>query len=106
MVIPIIKDIHQKVLEAVGNGDNLDMSEWHKSCGTTHCRAGWVTTLAGEEGKALEELTSTEFAANVIYSKSSGIKVGPPRFFLSNDQSMADIELCAQLEKEGKTSRD
>ena len=89
------------------------MSTWHTDesvaegthCGSTHCRGGWVVALAGKEGVELEELTSTEFAANVIYSKSSTIEVGPFHFYLTNEQSMADIELCAKLEKEGKTER-
>lgn len=114
MVIPVIPNIHQSILEAVQGGEKLNMSVWHEDeeineagahCGTTHCRAGWVVALAGKEGRELEIETSTEFAANVIYSKSSGIEVGPFHFFLSNEQSMADIEICAALEKEGKTER-
>jgi hypothetical protein len=112
--VPTINNIHQSILEAVKGGDALEMGNWHTDekinsdgahCGTTHCRAGWVVALAGKEGRDLELQTSTEFAANVIYSKSSTIEVGPYHFYLSNDQSMADIEICATLEKEGKTER-
>ena len=114
MIIPVIQKIHQSILEAVQGGDKLNMSVWHEDeeineagahCGTTHCRAGWVIALAGKEGRELEMKTSTEFAANVIYSKSSTIEVGPFHFLLSNEQSMADIEICASLEKECKTER-
>jgi hypothetical protein len=73
------------------------MSAWH-TCETTHCRAGWVVTLAGKEGKALENETSTIFAAMQIYHKSSDIKVSPPRFFETNDQAMEDMKRCAALE--------
>jgi len=62
--IPTITNIHTKVLEAVSKKGALDMDDWHSSCGTTHCRAGWVVVLAGEEGLMLEKKTSTEFAAN------------------------------------------
>jgi hypothetical protein len=74
------------------------MSTWH-TCATTHCRAGWVVTLAGEEGKRLEKKTSTLFAAMIIYHKSSDIKVHIPRFFDNNNQAMEDISKCAELEK-------
>ncbi len=84
------------------------MSIWHKTeecdteggyCGTTHCRAGWVVTLAGKEGRELEKKTSTQFAAMQIYHKSSPIKVSPVRFFESNETAIKDIEECARLEK-------
>jgi len=63
MKIPVIENIHQRVLEAVtAEESSLDMSQWH-TCDTTHCRAGWVVTLAGEEGRELERQTDTGFAA-------------------------------------------
>jgi hypothetical protein len=74
------------------------MSDWH-TCETTHCRAGWVVTLAGEQGKQLEKETSTCFAAMQIYKESSPIKVSPVRFFDSNKQGMEDIIRCAAEEK-------
>lgn len=52
--VPIIENIHQKILEAVSVPKAFDMSTWH-TCETTHCRAGWVVHLAGEAGKALED---------------------------------------------------
>jgi len=94
--ITAIENIHEKVLEAVSNEGALDMSSWH--CGTTHCRAGWVVTLAGEEGKKLEAETDTCFAAMMIYKKSSPIHVPPTRFFEDNKTAMADIKRCAELE--------
>ena len=110
--IPKIENIHTKVLEAVKTeGYKLEMLEgWHKDekiengthCGTTHCRAGFVVFLAGPKGYELEKATSTEFAAKQIYKASSPIKVSPTRFFEPNDVAMADIERCAELEKQGK----
>jgi len=74
------------------------MGNWH-ICETTHCRAGWITTLAGEAGKALEEATTTEFAAMQIYKASSAIRVSPVRFYETNEVAMADIRRCAEEEK-------
>jgi len=74
------------------------MDSWH-TCETTHCRAGWVVTLAGAEGKALEKETNTEFAAMMIYKESSPIRVSPVRFYESNETAMSDITRCAELER-------
>ena len=96
--VPIIENIHQKVLEAVTkDGNTLNMGEWH-TCDTTHCRAGWITFLSGEEGRELERRTSTAFAAQQIVKASSPIKIAPPRFYESNVVAMADIRRCAEEE--------
>jgi len=97
ITIPIIDNIHQKILEAVQQPDALNMSEWH-TCDTTHCRAGWVSFLAGPAGKELEKQTCTEFAAMQIYKASSPIMVSPVRFYESNEVAMADIIRCAKEE--------
>lgn len=95
---PVIPNIHQEVREAVESApDALDMRCWHV-CETTHCRAGWVVTLAGAEGRRLEEKTSTEFAAMRIYSASSRIRVSPVRFYDDRDAAMRDIIRCAEEE--------
>jgi hypothetical protein len=75
------------------------MSDWH-TCDTTHCRAGWAVFLAGEAGKKLENKTSTLFAAQQIYKASSSIRVFPPKFFVQNKEALADMERCANEEKE------
>jgi hypothetical protein len=75
------------------------MGHWH-TCETTHCRAGWVVHLAGEEGKKLERRTSTQFAASQIYKASSKIHVATTRFFESNEVALADMKRCAELEAE------
>jgi ribosomal protein S11 len=87
------------VYEAVNNPGALDMSQWH-TCNTTHCRAGWVTFLAGEAGAALEKQTSTEFAAMQIYKKSSAIKVSPMRFYENNEVALKDMQRCAEEEQQ------
>lgn len=100
ITIPKIENIHTKVLEAVSQPDAFDMGIWHK-CETTHCRAGWVVTLAGEEGKRLEKFHNTCLAAALIYRESSPHKVSAARFFEDNKTAMADIKRMAELEKSG-----
>ena len=73
------------------------MSGWH-ICDTTHCRAGWVVHLAGKKGYELEKETTCEFAAKMIYKKSSDIKVSLDKFFISKKESIKDIIKCAELE--------
>lgn len=50
--------------------------------------------LAGEPGRELEALTSTQFAAQQIY-KASGYAISPCRFFDSDEAAMADIRRLA-----------
>jgi hypothetical protein len=75
------------------------MADWH-TCDTTHCRAGWVVHLAGEEGKKLESAIGTPLAAIKIYRASSDIEVKwVLRFFESDEEAMEDMKRCAELEK-------
>ena len=105
--IPKIENIHQRVLEAVANEKTFNMEGWHNEteCGTTHCRGGWVITLAGEAGKKLEAHTSPEFAAMQIYKASSVIKVSPVRFYETNEVALADIKRCAAEEAAMEVSK-
>ena len=75
------------------DGCLLNMGAWH-TCETTHCRAGWVVTLAGQAGRDLEAKTSTLFAAQQIY-KASGYAISPVRFFDSDEIAMADMRRLA-----------
>jgi hypothetical protein len=93
---PKIDGIHGKVYAAVSQEGALNMGNWH-TCETTHCRAGWVTTLAGEEGKALERFHGTLLAAQLIY-RESGHPINPARFFDRNDEAMADMKRLAEEE--------
>ena len=76
------------------------MADWH-TCGTTHCRGGWVVTLAGEAGKKLEQETSSLFAAIQIYKKS-GYEISPCRFFDNNETALADMKRLAGAEAESE----
>jgi hypothetical protein len=73
------------------------MCDWH-TCETTHCRGGWVTTLAGPEGEALENFHGTLLAAQLIY-RESGYVINPSRFFDGNDAALADMKRLAELEE-------
>ena len=91
-----VKNLNQKVAEAVAEDGALQMNDWH-TCDTTHCWAGWITTLAGQAGKALESQTSTEFAAMVIFKNSTGEHINPGYFYLDNDEAREKInELAAK----------
>jgi uncharacterized protein YjbI with pentapeptide repeats len=96
--VPVVKNIDSKILEAVrAEGNHLDMATWH-SCGTTHCRGGWAIQIAGKAGKKLEDATSAELAAILIYGKSRPGKP-IPNFYATNANAMADLEACAAAEK-------
>ena len=101
---PKIEHIHQRLLEAVTIKGKLDMATWH-TCETTHCRAGWIVTLAGKAGEELDEQTSPEFAAKQIYHASSPIRVSPVRFYETNEVAMADIKRCAKEEAEATQAK-
>ena len=77
------------------------MDSWH-SCDTTHCRAGWVTHLAGKEGAALEARFGMPLAASIIIKNSSPIHIGWNKFYEKNEAAMEDIKRCAELEKGGQ----
>jgi len=91
--IPAVENIHKKIYDAVSAPQALEMSTWH-TCETTHCRAGWVVTLAGDEGKKLEEFFNTELAAMLIY-RESGYEINPSRFYESNEDALADMKRLA-----------
>lgn len=96
--IPKIENIDQVVYEACSNPNALDMNHWH-TCETTHCRAGWVVTLAGKAGKELELYHGTPLAAQLIY-RESGSPISPNRFYENNEKAMADMKLRAELQKQ------
>jgi hypothetical protein len=87
------------VFEAASNPKALAMDNWH-TCEKTHCRAGWVVTLAGEAGKKLERFFDTPLAAMMIYDASSSLpQVSPVKFFDNNEDAIADMKRMAELEQ-------
>ena len=94
--VPIIPGIHKAVYAAASSPKALEMSTWH-TCKDTHCRAGWVVTLAGEAGKKLEARFDTVLAAMKIYDASDpNFKINPCRFFDSNEDALADMKRLAE----------
>ena len=94
--VPVVENLHAKLYAAASATDALDMDTWH-TCETTHCRAGWVVTLAGEEGKALEKFFDPLLAAMKIYDAScSGFQINPCRFFDSDEDALADMKRLAE----------
>ncbi len=99
--IPKIPNIHQAVYDAASKPDALDMGQWHNECGTAHCRAGWVVTLAGDGGKALEWVMGTSTAATLIYLASDPQRWQNerlPDFYCGNDDALADMKRMADEE--------
>jgi hypothetical protein len=83
-------------------GCSLKMSQWH-TCKTSHCIAGWVVTLAGAEGKALEDKVGTPHAARRIYYASDP-KCRVPFFYETDDaKALAVLEANARKEAEDVT---
>ena len=91
--VPVVPHIDAAILRAIGDGGHLDMGDWHK-CETTHCRAGWAITLAGEGGAALEFAMGPAAAGSLIYAASRpGQKI--PNFYASTDAALEDIKAGA-----------
>jgi hypothetical protein len=67
------------------------MASWH-ACATTHCRAGWAITLAGEAGAKLEAHVGPSAAGALIYQASAGYV---PNFYATDAEALADIRAHA-----------
>jgi len=94
--VPVIPAIHKAVYAAASKPEALEMGDWH-TCKNTHCRAGWVVTLAGKEGKKLEQVYGTCLAAMKIYDASDpDFKINPCRFFDKNEEALADMKKLAE----------
>jgi uncharacterized protein YjbI with pentapeptide repeats len=98
--IPRVTNIHQSVYAAASAPAALDMSTWHNTCGTAHCRAGWVVTLAGEGGRVLEGCYGTPAAAALIYQVSDPTLERIPNFYADNETALADMKRLAEAEAE------
>jgi uncharacterized protein YjbI with pentapeptide repeats len=92
---PVVERLDSKILARVeADPGALDMKTWH-TCETTHCRAGWAITLAGEAGADLEKRVGSQLAGLLIYRASTG---RVPDFFATNEAALADIRACAAKE--------
>jgi hypothetical protein len=96
IVVPVIPNIHKAVYDAASQPEALRMDSWH-TCEKKHCRAGWIVTLAGPAGKALEKRFDTLLAAMKIYDASDpNFKINPCRFFDDNTEALADMKKMAE----------
>lgn len=95
LTIPKVADLDKAVYAAASQPESLEMADWH-TCDNTHCRAGWIVTLAGKEGKELESFHNTELAAMLIYEASTGRKISPTKFYETNEQALADMKELAE----------
>src|ERR1051326_7011041 len=89
--IPVVPDIDATIYAAITDGKGeLQMGAWH-TCATTHCRAGWAITLAGEAGRKLEKRYGPAAAGALIYAKSRpGVPI--PNFYAGDEAALADIK--------------
>ena len=101
---PKIEKIHQKVFAAASAEGALYMRMWH-SCETTHCQAGWVTTLAGKEGTTLENRMGTEAAATLIYLASDPEIGKMPNFYADSATALADMKRRVEAEMRREEAR-
>ena len=99
--VPTIPDIHQAIYAAASAPGALDMSHWHAECGTTHCRAGWAVTLAGEAGAELERRWGTGTAAAFIYMASDPGLTQLPDWMASHDDALEDMARMAGVDRNG-----
>jgi Pentapeptide repeats (8 copies) len=90
-----VPDLDRKILDALAAGGTLNMSDWH-TCETTHCRAGWAVTLAGEAAKGVEVIYGPAATAALIYAYSRPGKPIPD-FYASNEAAMASITADAAV---------
>ena len=91
--MPVIPNIDTSILVAIEAGGSLDMKAWH-TCQTTHCRAGWAITLAGEAGAKLEAEMGPAAAGALIYAASRPDQPVPD-FYATDADAMADLRACA-----------
>lgn len=88
--VPRIENIDRAVYTATTQpGCGLGMGDWHQPCGTVHCWAGWVTTLAGPAGARLEHMLGTDAAASLIYAASGSHPV--PNWYMRDDDEALEL---------------
>lgn len=92
-----IEKIHQSVYKAASADGALDMNNWY-ACETTHCRAGWIVTLAGDAGRTLEWSHGTAIAAALIYMASDPNLERIPDFYCDNETALEDMRRLAEAE--------
>lgn len=82
--VPIVENLDEKVWNAITDYGVLKMDAWH-TCNTVHCYAGWITHLAADMGHVVEKEVGPEFAAMMIFHKSTGEYIDPALFYGDSD---------------------
>ncbi|MBL4590774.1 MAG: pentapeptide repeat-containing protein [Phycisphaerales bacterium] len=96
--VPKIENIHTAVYAAAKGEDALDMEQWH-TCGSKHCRAGWVVTLAGAAGKVMEGVYGPGVAAALIYMASDPEMKKVPNWLASDEDALENMKEMAEAEQ-------
>jgi len=78
----LVQRIAQIITE---NPNSLDMSDWHSGCGTTHCLAGWATTIH-PQGVELEKMIGTGAAGKILLPEGAHL------FFKREEEVMEFLE--------------
>ena len=95
---PTVPHLHAAILDALKHGGVLRMRDWH-TCETTHCRAGWAITLAGEAGMRLErEIGPCAAGALISLASCPQLNGLVPDFLATDKDALADIRRLAELE--------
>jgi hypothetical protein len=106
--VPVVPDLFGRILERVEAAPNeFYMSSWHSkdalldgtySCGTTHCIAGWVVVVAGDQGRELERVLTedTAAAADLICQQSTLGEI--PNFYAGRDAALKQLRKFARRE--------
>jgi uncharacterized protein YjbI with pentapeptide repeats len=95
--VPVVENLHRKILQAIEGDGALEMSQWH-TCETTHCRAGWAIHLAGAAGYKLEKEVGASVAGALISLRSCPFLERVPNFYATNEAALEDIRNCAAKE--------
>jgi hypothetical protein len=102
--VPIVPNLHQKVYRAAKKKGALEMADWHW-CETTHCRAGWVVHLAGQQGYDLERRVTASLAAQMIYEASTGKPVHENAFYVGNSEALRSMRNAAETERKQNAAK-
>lgn len=93
--------------QALGSNNALDMEHWHSDggfacltwhlpCGTSHCIAGWATTVAREAGVLLENEFGTRIAGAMLLGPEAAA-----HFFDSQEGGERYLRSVLQQQQQG-----
>lgn len=95
---PVVENIHQRVFKEARKPGALDTSACH-TAERIHSWEGWVITLAGNEGRMLEEELGSSVAAALIYQASDPKLERVPNWYAPYEVALADMQRLATKKK-------